>query len=87
MEIQRQIIERRIYSLELRHKICKEHILEGARLVDLSRCWYLAQRHQQHAGTTITLYNVLGNSIHLFLFHKMQQKNMYNLPVTHIYQP
>ena len=35
MEVQRQIIERRIYSLELRHKICKEHILEDARLVDL----------------------------------------------------
>ncbi len=42
MEVKSQFIERRIYSLELRHKICKEHMIEGVKLVDLVRKYELS---------------------------------------------
>lgn len=42
MEIQSQFIERRIYSLELRHKICKEHIIDGVKIADLVRKYELS---------------------------------------------
>ena len=42
MEIKRQFIERRIYSLELRHKICKEHIIEGVKMAELVRKYELS---------------------------------------------
>ena len=42
MEVKSQFIERRIYSLELRHKICKEHIVDGVKLADLVRKYELS---------------------------------------------
>ena len=42
MEVKSQFIERRIYSLELRHQICKEHIVEGVKLADLVRRYDLS---------------------------------------------
>ena len=42
MEYQSQLIERRIYSLELRHKICKEHIEDGVAQCDLVRKYNLS---------------------------------------------
>lgn len=42
MEIKSQILERRIYSLELRHQICKEHMLEGVKMADLVRKYELS---------------------------------------------
>ncbi len=42
MQIQSQFIERRIYSLELRHKICKEHIIDGLKMADLVRKYELS---------------------------------------------
>ena len=42
MQIQSQFIERRIYSLELRHKICKEHIIDGVKMADLVRKYELS---------------------------------------------
>ena len=42
MELKSQFIERRIYSLELRHKICKEHIVEGVKMADLVRKYDLS---------------------------------------------
>lgn len=42
MEIKSQFIERRIYSLDFRHKICKEHIIEGAKMADLVRKYELS---------------------------------------------
>ena len=42
MEFQSQFMERRIYSLELRHKICKEHVIEGVKLSDLVRKYELS---------------------------------------------
>ena len=40
--MQSQFIERRIYSLELRHKICKEHIIDGVKMADLVRKYELS---------------------------------------------
>jgi hypothetical protein len=34
MELQNQLIERRIYSLALQNKNCKEHIEDGAKLAN-----------------------------------------------------
>ena len=48
MEVQNQIISRRIYSLELRHKICKEHIEEGTKLRDLVRKYNLSTHSLLH---------------------------------------
>lgn len=42
MELKSQFIERRIYSLELRHKICKEHVIDGIKLADLVRKYELS---------------------------------------------
>jgi len=49
MEVKSQFIERRIYSLELRHQICKEHIIEGAKLSDLVRKYELSCHSLIHA--------------------------------------
>ena len=49
MEVKSQFIERRIYSLELRHQICKEHILEGVKLSDLVRKYELSCHSLIHA--------------------------------------
>ncbi len=48
MEIQNQVIERRIYSLNMRHKICREHIEEGAKLCDLVRKYNLSSHSLLH---------------------------------------
>lgn len=42
MEVQIQLISRRNYSLDLRHKICKEHIEDGVKLADLVRKYNLS---------------------------------------------
>ena len=43
MDNENQILERRVYSLKLRHQICKEHINEGAKLADLVRKYQIKQ--------------------------------------------
>lgn len=48
MEVQNQLIERRIYSLALQHKICKEHIEAGAKLADLVRKYNLSTHSLLH---------------------------------------
>ena len=48
MELQNQLIERRIYSLGLQHKICKEHIEDGAKLADLVRKYNLSTHSLLH---------------------------------------
>jgi transposase len=48
MDNKNQILERRIYSLELRHQICKEHINEGAKLADLVRKYQLSSHSLIH---------------------------------------
>ena len=42
MKYKSQLIERRIYSLELRHQICKEHVINGVKLADLVRKYELS---------------------------------------------
>lgn len=42
MESSNHFIERKIYSLELRHKICKEHIIDGVKLTVLVRKYKLS---------------------------------------------
>ncbi len=42
MDIESQIIERRMYSLEMRHKICREHLEDGTKLADLVRKYELS---------------------------------------------
>jgi hypothetical protein len=34
MDIRSQVIDRRIYSLELRYKICREHLADGTKAPD-----------------------------------------------------
>ena len=48
MDIEKQIFERRIYSIALRHRICKEHINEGAKLADLVRKYQLSSHSLIH---------------------------------------
>jgi tetratricopeptide (TPR) repeat protein len=48
MEIQNQHLGRGIYSLALQHKICKEHIEEGAKLADLVRKYNLSTHSLLH---------------------------------------
>lgn len=42
MYIQNQFISRRIYSLEFRHQVCKDHIEGGVKLADLVRKYDLS---------------------------------------------
>jgi len=42
MNIQEQLITRRIYDIDLRHQICKEHIEDGIKLADLVRKYDLS---------------------------------------------
>ena len=42
MDIQNQFISRRIYSLEFRHQVCKEHIEDGIKLAELVRKYDLS---------------------------------------------
>jgi transposase-like protein len=48
MDIESQILERRIYSIDLRHQICKEHITEGVKLADLVRKYQLSSHSLIH---------------------------------------
>ena len=48
MEVQTQLIERRIYSLDLQHKICKEHVEDGTKLADLVRKYNLSSHSLIH---------------------------------------
>lgn len=48
MELQNQLIERRIYSLDIQHKICKEHIEAGTKLCDLVRKYNLSTHSLLH---------------------------------------
>lgn len=48
MELQNQLIERRIYSLDMQHKICKEHIEMGTKLCDLVRKYNLSTHSLLH---------------------------------------
>lgn len=48
MELQNQFIERRIYSLDMQHKICKEHIEERTKLCDLVRKYNLSTHSLLH---------------------------------------
>jgi hypothetical protein len=48
MEVQNQLIERRIYSLDLQHIICKEHIEDGVKLADLVRKYNLSSHSLLH---------------------------------------
>ena len=48
MEFQNQVIERRIYSLDMQHKICKEHIEERTKLCDLVRKYNLSTHSLLH---------------------------------------
>jgi len=42
MNIQEQLITRRIYDIDLGHQICKEHIEDGIKLADLVRKYDLS---------------------------------------------
>ena len=42
MDIQNQFISRRIYSLEFRHQVCKDHIESGINLAELVRKYDLS---------------------------------------------
>ena len=48
MDIANQILERRYYSIEFRHQICKEHINEGTKLADLVRKYQLSSHSLIH---------------------------------------
>lgn len=48
MEVQTQLIGKRFYSLELQHKICKEHIEDGVKLADLVRTYDLSSHSLLH---------------------------------------
>ena len=42
MDIENQFISRRFYSLEFRHRVCKDHIEDGIKLADLVRKYDLS---------------------------------------------
>lgn len=42
MDIQNQFISRRLYSLEFRHRVCKDHIEDGIKLAELVRKYDLS---------------------------------------------
>ena len=42
MDIQHQVISRRVYNLDFRHKVCKEHIEQGIKLAELVRKYDLS---------------------------------------------
>lgn len=42
MDLQNQIISRRVYSLEFRHRVCKDHIEDGIKLSELVRKYDLS---------------------------------------------
>ncbi|MCA0383171.1 MAG: hypothetical protein LCH58_13470 [Bacteroidetes bacterium] len=48
MDIRSQVIERRMYSLELRHKICREHMEDGIRMAELVRKYELSSHSLIH---------------------------------------
>ena len=48
MNHQNDYLQRNLYSLELRHKICKEHVEEGVKLADLVRKYKLTSHSLIH---------------------------------------
>lgn len=52
MGIQSKIIERRIYSLEMRHKIYREHLEDGISLAELVRKYELSCHGLIHGWLT-----------------------------------
>ncbi len=48
MEYQNCYISKNHYSIELKHKVCKEHIFEGTRLRDLVRKYNLSSHSLVH---------------------------------------
>ena len=42
MDIQHQVISKRVYNLDFRHKVCKEHIEHGVKLAELVRKYDLS---------------------------------------------
>ena len=48
MEYQTYYVSKNIYSIELKHKVCKEHINEGAKLADLVRKYQLSSHSLIH---------------------------------------
>lgn len=48
MEYQNYYVSKNVYSLELKHKVCKEHIDEGIRLADLVRKYNLTNHSLIH---------------------------------------
>ena len=42
MDLQNQIISRRVYSLEFRHRVCKDHVEDGIKLSELVRKYDLS---------------------------------------------
>ncbi len=48
MEYQTYYVSKNLYSIELKHKVCKEHINEGTRLRDLVRKYNLSSHSLIH---------------------------------------
>ncbi|HJY21294.1 MAG TPA: hypothetical protein VJ279_00330, partial [Hanamia sp.] len=48
MEDQIYYVSKNVYSIELKHKVCKEHINEGTRLGDLVRKYHLSSHSLVH---------------------------------------
>ena len=48
MENQIYYVSKNVYSIELKHKVCKEHINEGTRLGDLVRKYHLSSHSLVH---------------------------------------
>lgn len=49
MEYQTYYVSQNLYSIELKHKVCKEHINEGTRLRDLVRKYNLSSHSLIHS--------------------------------------
>ena len=48
MEYQTYYVSKNVYSIELKHKVCKEHVNEGTRLRDLVRKYNLSSHSLIH---------------------------------------
>ena len=82
MEYQTYYVSKNIYSIELKHKVCKEHINEGTRLRDLVRKYNISSHSLIHSWLRNLGY-LPGNDHRITKCNYIGVENFQTLPDKH----
>jgi len=82
MEYQTYYVSKNVYSIELKHKVCKEHIDQGARLRDLVRKYNLSSHSLIHTWLRSLGY-LAGNDRRITKCNYIGIENSQTLPDKH----